>query len=380
MSSFWYLLVFAIALVVTAVITPLTIKVAKHFNIIDYPDGRRINEKPVPRLGGIALYLGILISFVALFFFYAPDVEGIRHGLTPNINYFGVALSATVIFAVGLIDDFRTIRVRYKLIGQIVAAIIACLSGVLFSRIASPNGGPFIELGLFAYPITVFYLVAFANIINLIDGLDGLAAGIAAISSAALFVIAIGKGGFDVALVTLAIAGSCIAFLRYNSYPARIFMGDAGALLLGFLLGLVSLFGVVRTPAFITLAVPIVVAGIPVIDTFSAIVRRLRAGRSVVDADTKHIHHRILEIGYDQQTTVYILYVFSGLLALCALLLTRYTGWIRWAIALVLIGMMFILIIRLRLTDPVLKHYYNKRASDQQASEDNTDKRPESDA
>ena len=361
MSSLWYLLVFFIAAIVTLVASPFVIRIARRFDLIDYPDGRRINEAPVPRPGGIALYLGLLVSLAVLSIYHAINAEEMRYGLSSNINYLGVALAATVIFGIGLIDDIRPIRVRYKLLGQIAAAIIACLSGVLFSHIANPFQGGIEALGIWAYPVTIFYLVAFANIINLIDGLDGLASGIVAISSVSLFIIAFGKGGFDAALLAMALAGSCFAFLRYNSYPARIFMGDSGALLLGFLLGVVSLFGLVRTPALITLAVPVVIAGVPVVDTFAAIVRRLRARKSIVVADTEHIHHRFMAIGYDQKTTVYILYVLSGLLSVCALLLMQYSGWIRWAILAVLLVLISILVVRLRLMNPVLTHYYSKR-------------------
>jgi len=360
-GSNWYLLVFLIAAIVTLVATPLVTRLARRFNLIDYPDGRRVNETPVPRPGGIALYLGILVSLAVFALCHAFDTEKVQYGLSSDINYFGVALAATVIFGVGLIDDIRPIRVRYKLLGQIAAAIIACFSGALFSHIANPFQGGVEALGIWSYPVTIFYLVAFANIINLIDGLDGLAAGIVAISSASLFIIALGKGGFDAALLAVALAGSCIAFLRYNSHPARIFMGDSGALLLGFLLGVMSLFGLVRTPALITLAVPVVIAGVPVVDTFAAIIRRLRARKSITEADTEHIHHRFLAIGYDQRTTVYILYVLSGLLSVCALLLMQYTGWVRWAILVVLLALMSLLVIRLGLMTPVLTHYYNKR-------------------
>ena len=385
MSSYWYLLVFLIAAIVTLIATPLVIRISKRFNLIDYPDGRRINETPIPRPGGIALFLGTVVSLAVLALFQGNNTENIHFGLSSNINYFGVALAATVIFGVGLVDDIRPIRARYKLIGQIIAAIIACYSGALFSHIANPLQHTVVALGIWSYPVTIFYLVAFANIINLIDGIDGLAAGITAISAVTLFIIALGKGGFDAALLAVALVGSCIAFLRYNFFPARIFMGDSGSLLLGFLLGVVSLFGLVRTPALITLAVPVVIAGIPAVDTFAAIIRRLRAHRSIVEADTEHIHHRFLAIGYDQRTTVYILYVLSGLLSVCALLLMQYSGWIRWAILAVMLLFISILVVKMGLMNPVLTHYYSKRTpnvpGEQTATDDKTtvDVQPEAD-
>jgi len=378
MSSLWYVLIFGIAVVVTMVTTPLVIKLAKRFDIIDYPDGRRVNNTPTPRAGGIAIFLGITISLTILAIIFGLHPKGgiTDYGLTKNINYYGVALSAALIFALGLIDDIRTIRVRYKLLGQILAATVACLSGVLLSQIDNPFNTSFIQLGIFAYPITIFYLVAFANIINLIDGLDGLAAGITTISAVALFILSVGKGGFDAALVTMAIAGACVAFLRFNSHPARIFMGDSGALFLGFLLGLVSLFGVMRTPFLITLAIPVVIAGIPVLDTLTSIIRRLRAGKSIVDADKGHIHHRFLAIGYDQKTTVYIIYVLCGLLSLCALLLNQYHNWMRWIILGVILIMVGLLVMRLGLIDPILKHHYNKRPDTKEETPSNDKNHP----
>lgn len=361
MDYYWYLLAFAIALVATLLITPLTIKLATRFDIIDYPNERRINSKPTPRLGGVAIALGIAVSLGVMALVLSPLVANVPLDIHPGINYLGVGAALLVIFAVGLIDDICTVRVRYKLLGQILAATIACFSGVLFDTITNPFNDEIINIGWIAYPITIIYLIAFANIINLIDGLDGLAAGIVAIAAAALFTISIGKNHTDTALVTIAIAGACIAFLRYNSHPARVFMGDSGALTLGFLIGLVSLFGVSRTPTIVALLVPIVIAGIPVIDTFSAIVRRIRLGESVVEADTSHIHHRLMNIGYDQRTTAYVLYVLTGLLSLFALLIIGRGGFVRLIVILLLFILVAALMFGLKLTEPILRHYFIKR-------------------
>ncbi|HBT95675.1 MAG TPA: undecaprenyl-phosphate alpha-N-acetylglucosaminyl 1-phosphate transferase [Coriobacteriia bacterium] len=358
-EPYWYVIAFAIALLVTLLATPLTIRLANRFNAIDYPDGRRINEIPVPRLGGIAIFLGATISLGLIGLFLFDD--GPRLDPDSTIDYRGVAVALFVIFVVGLVDDFRTTRVRYKLLGQIIAALIASLSGVLLSSITNPFDGTPIYLGFFAYPVTIIYLVAFANIINLIDGLDGLAAGIVTISVIALFVIAVGNDYLNVAMVSIAVAGACLGFLKYNFNPAKIFMGDSGALYLGFLMGLLSLFGAIRTPAIITLLVPIVIAGIPVLDTLTAIIRRIRTGTSIVEADTSHIHHRLLNIGYGQKTTVYILYVFTGILAIFALLLVGRGDLIRMLILGVLVIMIAALVFGLKLTEPILKHHFVKR-------------------
>jgi UDP-GlcNAc:undecaprenyl-phosphate GlcNAc-1-phosphate transferase len=359
---YWYLLVFALALVGTLLATPLSIGVARRFDIIDYPNERRINTQPTPRLGGTALFFGILLS-LGVFFLLAHisnDLFTVR-GITRGVNYFGVALSLSIIFFVGLLDDLFELSASLKFTGQIVAAIIATASGVLLERLVNPIGVETIHLGLFAYPITVFYLVAFANIINLIDGLDGLAAGIVTISAGALFILALGKGGYDAALMSVALIGACLGFLWFNFHPARVFMGDSGALMLGFALGIISLFGVVRTPALMSLLIPVVVAGIPVIDTFTSIVRRLRAKTSIAKADDQHIHHRFINLGFSQRTAVLIMYGLSILLALCAVLIANYTGPLRILVFAVLCVGVVLFVWRLGLLGTVLTHHYNKR-------------------
>jgi UDP-GlcNAc:undecaprenyl-phosphate GlcNAc-1-phosphate transferase len=359
---YWLALVAAAAGVGTLAIAPLTVRIARRVNAIDYPDGRRVNTKPTPRLGGAALFVGMLLA-VGAFLLIHNVVNGDApvRGISEGISYGGVFLSFLVIFGVGLVDDIVGIKVPYKVLGQIAASCIACASGVLFDRFTNPLDGEILYIGLLAYPITIFYLVAFANIINLIDGLDGLAAGITAISALALLLISFSKGGFDAAILGAAIIGACCAFLYFNFYPARIFMGDSGSLTLGFAIAVLSLFGVVRSPALVTLFIPMVIAGIPVIDTFSAIVRRLRAGRSVAEPDTEHIHHRFMARGFSQRNTVLILYALSALLSLCSLLVIQYGGLPRLVIMLLLVFLAVFLVRHLGLTQSVLLHYYYKR-------------------
>ncbi len=206
------------------------------------------------------------------------------------------------------------------------------------------------------------YLLCFINIINIIDGLDGLACGVVMISAATIGIISLHKGAFEAALLTTAILGSCLAFLRYNVHPARIFMGDSGALFLGFLLGLASLDGVVRTPALISVLVPIVAAGIPVLDAAMAIIRRFRAKQSIMERDAGHIHHRLVDSGMSHRTTVLVILLLSAFLALCALLFATYTDFvIRIVIVVALVIFIPILVWRLRLVQPALQHVYHPR-------------------
>ena len=363
MGWYWFLLVFFVAVVAVFLLSPLTIRFSERLGIVDLPGENRINKTPVPRLGGIALCIGVTIALgvFALVAGLTPDDPAIL-GLASNINYLGVALAAVIVFLTGMLDDFFEVKTRYKLVLEAIAGCIACASGVLFDHFTNPFSGAIVELGLFAWPITVIYLLVFANIINIIDGLDGLACGVVIISATAIFVISVQKGAYDAALLSAAVAGACLGFLRFNVNPARIFMGDCGALLLGFLLGAASLFGVVRTPALISLLVPMIIAGIPVLDSLMAIVRRLRSKQHLGTSDTGHIHHRLVDLGLSQRTAVLIILLLSAFLAACALLFAVYENFtVRIIILAVLVVLVPILIWTLGLMRPALQHVYYAR-------------------
>ncbi|MEE8716942.1 MAG: MraY family glycosyltransferase [Coriobacteriales bacterium] len=353
-----YLTVFVTALIVTVATVPLARAVAIRLKAIDYPSARRINKVPVPRMGGIAMLLGLAAALVVQYFgtlaFDWPSAFISHPSL--NINYWGIALSVLVIFITGIIDDVVSLRPWQKLLGQIIAGSVAAASGLLIGHIVNPFGEGALYLGWIAYPITVLYLVCFANIINLIDGLDGLAAGLSAIVSMALFCITFAAGRVDAAALAVAICGVCVGFLRYNSNPASIFMGDSGALMLGFLLGTVSLLGVRRVAALTTLIVPLVIAGVPIIDTFAAIIRRKRGHVSIGTADKGHIQHRLIAGGYNQRQAALLIYGWSALLAVSAVVITQVEpGW-RVVILVVLVVVSAAFIMRLHLFEPVLYH------------------------
>ena len=359
-----YLCLFAAALVVTLLTTPLARKIAARCGAVDYPNARRINKKPVPRMGGIAIFLGILAAFITLHL--GTTFLGWPAVLVPSprleVNYWYLAAAFVVIFATGIVDDIRSLSPRMKLLGQTVAAIIAVAGGLVIGEIANPlPQGGYIDLGWLAYPATVIYLVAYTNIINLIDGLDGLAAGISGIAALTMFVLSGWAERLDAAALAIAVFGACLGFLRYNFHPASIFMGDSGSLTLGFALGTVSLLSVTRFAGLTTIIVPLVIAAVPIIDTFSAIVRRLRGHVSIGHADRGHIHHRLIDEGYDQRQAVLFMYGWTCLLCVGSLVMTQVETLPRIIIFFVLLLVSLAFARHLHLFEPVLLHHYNPK-------------------
>lgn len=358
-----YGVLFAVAAVVTIALTPLARKLAIKLDAIDYPSARRVNMLPIPRMGGVAIFGGILAALaVAGFGVYSfgwvdpfIDYNGIE------VNYWGVLLGTVLIFLVGAVDDVVDLNPKAKMLGQIVAACVVAGSGLLFSSIHNPFGEGYIEFGWVAYPLTVFYLVAFANVINLIDGLDGLAAGITGISAITILLFAVLTGRFDAALFSVILVGVCAGFLKSNFFPASIFMGDSGALLLGFSLGVISLFAVARSALFVSLLVPILAAGVPILDTFFAIVRRKHEHRPIDEADKGHIHHRLMRAGFSQRATVLIMWAWTALLAACGVIITWADNLVRIPIFLIACAVTAYAIVKLRLLGDALSHHFNPR-------------------
>lgn len=360
-----YLCLFASSLVVSLLLTPVASKIAWKLDAVDYPDRRRINREPTPRMGGIAVFLGIAATFVILFFgttFLNWPMVFVPAPHLREVNYPLLAVAFVVIFVTGLIDDCVSLSPRKKLAGQVLAAVIAVASGLVIGDIVNPlEAEGLLHVGWLTYPVTVLYLVAYVNIFNLIDGLDGLASGIAFIASITLFILSLLRGQVDAASLALAVAGSTLGFLRYNFHPASIFLGDSGALLLGFALATVSLLSVTRISSLTTIIVPLVVAGIPIIDTFSAIIRRRRAHVSMAQADRGHIHHRLMDEGFDQRQTVLVIYAWTVMLCIGSIILTQVSAIARILIFLVLVAASILFARRLKLFSPVLLHHYNPK-------------------
>ena len=318
MSPRHYAVLIAVAAVVTLLVTPLVRAVGRRYGLVDQPGGRKVHSHPIPRLGGVAIFLGVAASIALQVFGEARlGWQGtLLAGADGNVSLAGVAAGITLVFLVGLADDIVDLTWWVKLLGQIAAAGIVVAAGLRIDYIGSPTGGGLILLGLLSVPVTVTYLVGFANVINLIDGLDGLAAGVTAIAATSLLALAAPANRLDAAALAAAVIGACVGFLRYNFNPASIFMGDSGSMFLGFTLATISLLGVMKTTAAIALAVPLIIIGVPIFDTVSAIVRRVRSNRPIQEADRGHIHHRLLTRGFNQRQTVLIIYVWSAALAM----------------------------------------------------------------
>ena len=359
-----YPLLFLVALLATLLATPLAKCIAQHLGAIDKPDERRINKVPIPRMGGIGIALGLVAAV-------AVQVAGTKllgwptvfvpHMQLQGVDYKLLTVAVVIVFLTGAIDDVRNLKPRQKLLGQIFAACVAAASGLVIGNVANPFTAELIPIGWLAYPITVVYLVAFTNIINLIDGLDGLAAGITAISCAAMFYLSYEAHQIDAAVLACILAGCCLGFLRYNFNPASIFMGDCGSNMLGFLLGVIALLGVNRVAAATTLIVPLVIAGVPIIDTFAAIVRRRRGHTAISQADTGHIQHRLIKQGFDQRQAALMIYGWSILLAAGAIIMTKVALPLRFVVFILLVSVSAVFIKKLHLFKPVLLHRYNPK-------------------
>ena len=330
-----YVLTFVAALIVSLAVTPLVMKLAEVTGAMDAPDARKVHKKPIPRIGGIGIFTAFMISFIALTDFDALVPE-VSRGLM------GLLIGASIIVLVGIIDDYKNLPAKVKLLGQIGAAAVAViLFDVRIEFITDPFGDYFYT-EFAAIPITIFWIVGLTNTVNLIDGLDGLAAGVATLASLTIFMVAMQDQIMIVASFTAALAGAAIGFLYYNFSPARIFMGDTGSMFLGYMLAGISVIGAVKSTATIALIVPVLALGVPIMDTSFAIIRRYRGGVPIFKPDKGHLHHRLLDMGFTQRQAVLLMYVISAVLGLSAVVLNEVSGKAAIAIVAAVVLLIFI--------------------------------------
>jgi UDP-GlcNAc:undecaprenyl-phosphate GlcNAc-1-phosphate transferase len=291
------------------VLTPFVRRLALRTGFVDHPVDRSMHTEPKPYLGGIAIYIAFAVAVLAGGAFVEPEVQGILIG-------------GGMIVMLGVIDDRRRLSPKVKLLGQIVAAAAAVYGfGVRMDYIFL--GSHQINFGAWAGPFTIFWMISFINVVNFIDGLDGLAAGISSIASLTLLLVSLQQQFANAIVLTAALAGAAIGFLRYNFNPAKIFMGDAGAMFLGFALSAISVHGMLKTTVTVGVFVPVLALAVPIFDTAFAIIRRVAAGRSIGEADKDHLHHRLLRAGYSHRNTVLLMWAISGGLGLSAIAVTE---------------------------------------------------------
>lgn len=306
------LLALVIAAVVSFAVTPLVKILSVKWGAIDVPkDDRRMHDHPIPRMGGLAIFLGFLIATLLLVPLDTPRK--------------GMLLGAVVIVILGVFDDKYALPARLKFVVQIAAALIAALAGNRITVLSNPNifsDNPVWVLGWLSWPVTILWIVAVTNAVNLIDGLDGLACGVSSISSLSMLVIALLVSETDVAVVMAALAGACIGFLPFNFHPAKIFMGDTGATFLGYIMATMSVQGMFKMYNLISFIVPFLVLGLPIFDVTFAVFRRIAHGQSPMTPDRGHIHHRLIDMGFSQKQAVGVLYLVSAILGLSAVVLT----------------------------------------------------------
>ncbi|MCB6694093.1 MraY family glycosyltransferase [Agathobaculum butyriciproducens] len=304
---------FAVAAVLSYFFTPPVKNFAHKVGAIDVPkDARRMHKKPIPRLGGLAIYGGFLCSI--LIFGQLDE------------TMLCVLLGAAIIVALGIFDDVLALGAKLKFVVQIVAAAIpVCIGNLqigLFTNLNPLSDTPFVHLGILAVPVTIIWIVGITNAVNLIDGLDGLAVGVSSIAAITMLAVALLTGNMPIAITMAALAGACIGFMPYNLNPAKIFMGDTGSTFLGYMLATVSIMGLFKFYAVISFAVPFLILGLPIFDTANAIIRRVAAGRSPMSPDRGHVHHKLIDMGFNQKQAVAILYAISATLGLTAVVLT----------------------------------------------------------
>ena len=305
------LLAFAVSLLVAYVMTPPVKRFAEKVGAIDVPrDNRRVHDHPIPRMGGLAIFIGFVLSLI----FFVPM----------STKALGLLVGSVIIAVMGGVDDIVSLNPWVKLAGQIVAALVAIRCGLVFDVISNPNifaEETYIEIGWLSIPLTMLWIVGCTNAVNLIDGLDGLAVGVSAISSMTMLIVSLFVSEPVVSIILAALTGACLGFMPYNLNPAKIFMGDVGSQLLGFVLSTASIMGLFKLHAIITFFVPLLALALPLADTIFAFFRRILHGQSPFKADKGHFHHRLLAMGLNQKQVVAVLYGISAVLGLLAVLM-----------------------------------------------------------
>ncbi|RHW39950.1 undecaprenyl/decaprenyl-phosphate alpha-N-acetylglucosaminyl 1-phosphate transferase [Lysinibacillus yapensis] len=310
-----------VAFIAAILVTPLVKRLAFRIGAVDAPNYRKVHSRIMPRLGGLAIFIAFIIGLAVL-----RPMPAVQNGDNPLFIPLAIVLGATVIVITGILDDMYEISAKAKMLGQLVAAcIIVFLGDIQIGFINLPFGGE-LDFGFLSIPFTILWIVGITNAINLIDGLDGLAAGVSTIALITLAFMALIMGNVFVVATAAILACSTIGFLFYNFHPAKIFMGDTGALFLGFMIAVLSLLGFKGVTIF-SFIIPVIMLGVPISDTFFAIVRRYRNKQKWSDPDKSHLHHRLLDIGFSHRQTVLIIYGIAAMFGLAAIIFSMAKLW-----------------------------------------------------
>ncbi len=305
-----YISIFAIAFFVALVSTPLAKKIAIKFNAIDEPKARGLHKSPKPRMGGLAIILGFFVALLVAM----PFVEELR-----TIQVLGFTIGALFIIVLGIFDDIYQLSAKIKLVVQILSAVIVVYTGTTVTFVSIE----FLDRVQYLSPvITVIWIVGLTNAVNILDGVDGLAAGVTAICSSCLFVLCIISGSPLAVIFTASLAGSCLGFLPRNFSPAELFMGDTGSTFLGYVLAVSSIIGLFKGYAILSIVIAVFSMALPIVDTTFAMLRRFFNGKPIMQADRGHLHHRLVDRGYSHKKTVLILYSISAVSGIIAILLS----------------------------------------------------------
>lgn len=334
-----YVLPLVTTLILALALTPLVKKLAIKIGATDQPNARKVHKKVMPRLGGLAIYLSFLVGFII----FRPV----------GFDVWPLLIGGTIIIALGVLDDIYELSAKVKLLGQIVAAGVTVIGGMQINFIVIPFADR-IEFGFLAVPITILWIVAITNAINLIDGLDGLAAGVSAIALFTIATMAFNMGNTFVSILALLLLGSTIGFLPYNFNPAKIFMGDTGSMFLGYMISVLSVIGLFKNVTFFSLIIPIIVLGVPILDTTFAIIRRIVQKKPLSSPDKYHLHHCLLNLGFSHRQTVIAIYALSALFGIAAVLFTKATV---WGAALMLVLLLILIELIVEITGLVSKNY-----------------------
>jgi UDP-GlcNAc:undecaprenyl-phosphate GlcNAc-1-phosphate transferase len=304
-----YLYTFVTAIIIAIIICPFLIKYSHKIGAVDAPNYRKMHTRSLPTIGGVAIYFAFLVAFL-----YIAQIT--------NISY-TILVGATIIFITGFVDDLISLKPWQKLLGQIIATVIVLGEGIQIHYLTLPFVGESIHVNYWvSFAISFVWIIGITNGINLIDGLDGLAAGVSGIAATSIFAMALIMGNIPVALLSLALVGSTAGFLCFNTYPAKIFMGDTGALFLGFMLAVLSVMGY-KQVTLITVVIPIIILAVPIIDTLVAIVRRKVNRQKITVADKSHIHHKLIDAGFSHRGAVFFIYGISFVFGSAAVIFSQ---------------------------------------------------------